>query len=71
MQAGKTEEEEMSQQQRMKTMTDMVRKMKAKGRVDAFYSWWVRELLAVDCKKRGSIQSVRTQCSSATAGCMR
>ena len=41
MQAGKTEEEERRQQQRMKTMTDMVRKMKAKGRMDAYNSWWV------------------------------
>ena len=42
-----TEEEEMRQQQRMKTMT---RKFKAKGRMDANNSWWVSALLAADCE---------------------
>ena len=50
MQAVK-KEEEMKQQQKMKTMTNMIRKIKAKGRVDANRSWWVSELLAADCKK--------------------
>ena len=35
MHAVKTEEEELKQQQRMKTMTDMTRKIKVKGRMDA------------------------------------
>ena len=52
MQASKTEEDEMRQwQQRMKTMTDMIRKIKAKDRMDADNSWWVSELLAADCMK--------------------
>ena len=34
MQAGETEEEGIEQQQRMKIKTDMVSKMKAKGRLD-------------------------------------
>ena len=43
--------EEMRQQQRMKVMTDMTRKIKPKGRMDARNSWWVSELLAADCQK--------------------
>ena len=70
MQAGKTEEEEMRQQQRMKTMTEIMRKIQAKGTMNAYNSWWVSELLAADCKKRGSIKSGRTQCISCTAGCI-
>ena len=50
MQAGTTEEK-VKQEQRLKTMTDMLRKIKAKSRMDANKSWWVSELLAADCKK--------------------
>ena len=50
MQADNSEEEGMRQQQRMKTMTDMIRKIKAKGRMDPNNSWWTSELLAADCK---------------------
>ena len=42
----------MRQQQRMRVMTAMTRKIKSKGRVDANNSSWVSELLAADCKKR-------------------
>ena len=51
MQLGPTEKEEMKQQQRMKGMKDMTRKIKAKGRMDANNSWWVSEFLAADCEK--------------------
>ena len=55
MQESQTEEEEMQQQERMKTMSDMTRKIKAKDRMDVNNSWWVNELLAADCwKGRGS-----------------
>ena len=46
IQEGSTEEEEMKQQQRMKVMKDMGRKIRAKGRKDANNSWWVSEFLA-------------------------
>ena len=45
----KTEEEEMKQQQRMKTMSDRTRKIKEKDRNGREHSWWVSELLAADC----------------------
>ena len=51
MQAGETEEEGLKQQQRMNSMTDTTRKIKAKGRMDANNSWWVTDLLAADCTK--------------------
>ena len=50
MQASQTEEE-MRQQQRTKTMTYMIRRIKARGRMDANTSWSVSELLFVDCNK--------------------
>ena len=49
MQASKTEEEGMMQQQRIKTMTDVVRKIKAEDRMDANNSWCVGELLSAAC----------------------
>ena len=52
MQARKTEEEEMRQQQRIKTMTGVVRKIKAEDRMDANNSWCVGELLSAACKKK-------------------
>ena len=66
MHARETEEEELKQQQRLKTMTDTIRKIKAKGRVDANNSWWVSEVLAADCTKCGSTQNGGTHCSSGT-----
>ena len=42
-------EEEMKQQQRMKTMSDRTRKIKEKDRNGREHSWWVSELLAADC----------------------
>ena len=53
MQEGQTEEEEMRQQQRLKVMKDMSRKIRAKGRLDANNGWWVSALLAADCEKAG------------------
>ena len=41
----------MKQQQRMKVMKDMTRKIRAKDRMDASSSWWVSELVAADCAK--------------------
>ena len=35
----------------MKVMTDMTKKIKSKGRMDANGSWWVSELLAAGCVK--------------------
>ena len=40
MQESRPEKEEMRQQQRMKIMTDMARKNKSRGRMDANNSWW-------------------------------
>ena len=51
-QVSQTEMEETRQQQRMKVITDMTRKIKSKGRMNANNSWWVSELLAPDCKKK-------------------
>ena len=51
MQEGSTEEEEMKQQQRIEVMKDMTSQIRAKGRLDANNSWWVREQLAADCEK--------------------
>ena len=48
---GDTEEEVMKQQQRIKTITNMIRKIKAQGTMDANNSWWISELLAADCNK--------------------
>ena len=51
MHEGQTEKEEMRQQQRMRVMKDMTKKIRAKGRMDAnhsYHSWWVSELLAAD-----------------------
>ena len=41
----------MRQQQRMKVMKDLTKKIRAKGRMDANHSWWDSELLAGDCEK--------------------
>ena len=43
-----TEEERMKQQQRMKIMRDMKRRMKRQVEMDVNNSWWVSELLALD-----------------------
>ena len=51
MQDTRHEKEEMRQLRRMKIMTNMTRKIKAKGRVDANNSWQVSELLDAGCKK--------------------
>ena len=40
MQESHNEKKEMRQQQRMKIRTDMTRKIKSKGRMDAKNSWW-------------------------------
>ena len=55
----------------VKIMTEMMRKIKAKGRMGANSSSWVSELLAVDCKKCGIIHNRRTQCSDGTLGCLK
>ena len=70
MQAGNTEKES-NQQQRVKIMTDMTRKIKAKGTMEASSSCLVIELLAADRKKCVFIQTGRTQGSDGTLGSMR
>ena len=40
----------MKQQQRMKIMKDVTKKIKSEGRVDGETRWWVSELLAADCE---------------------
>ena len=40
MQESQTEKEEMRQQQMIKIMTDMIRTIKSKGRMDAKNRWW-------------------------------
>ena len=57
MQTEQTEEKEVRQQTRMEVMKRMVRRMRAKGRMDAHNRWWVSELLAVEYEKRGSTQN--------------
>ena len=59
-----TEEEEIKQQQSVSIMADMARKIKRKGRMDAKRSWWVSELLVVDCKKGVSTNFGRMRCSN-------
>ena len=44
-------EEEMKQQQKMKIMKNLTKKIRPKGRMDAESKWWVTELLAADCEK--------------------
>ena len=44
-------EEEMKQQQRMAVMSDLIKKIRSKGRMDAKTRWWVSELLANNCEK--------------------
>ena len=44
------EEEEMKQQQRMKIMKDLTKKIISKGRMDAESRCWTTELLAADCE---------------------
>ena len=51
------EEEEMKQQKRMKTMPNMIRKIKAKDKTDPNNSRRVSELLTADRKKRGFIKN--------------
>ena len=46
-----TEVEKMKQQQRMKIIKDLTRKIISKGRMDGESRWWVTELLAADCEK--------------------
>ena len=46
-----TEKEEMREQQRMKVMKDMTRKIRSKGSMDANDSWWFGGLLAADRAK--------------------
>ena len=46
-----TEGEETKQQQRRKIMTDLTRKIRSEGRMDAESRWRVSDLLAADCEK--------------------
>ena len=45
------EKEEMKQQQRMKIMKGVTKKIRPQGRMDAKSRWWAAELLAADCEK--------------------
>ena len=51
MREDSTEEEEMKRQQRMKTMKDMTKKMRLRGKMNEDNRWWMAELLVVDCEK--------------------
>ena len=51
MRESQTEKEEMRHQQRMKVMKDVTRKIRARRRMEANNSWWVREQLAADCEQ--------------------
>ena len=61
---------QVKQKQSMTTMTDMIRRIKAEGRLDANDSWRVSELQVADCEKRRFIQTGRTQGSDGTVGCV-
>ena len=50
----------------MKTMTHIVRKIKAKGRMGANNSRWSVNCCLLTAKKRGFTQNGRTQCSDGT-----
>ena len=52
MQAGRMEEEDVKQHERMAVKASMMRKMKAKSRLDVQSSWLVSDLLAAVCKKK-------------------
>ena len=45
------EVEEMKQQQRMKIVKDLTKKIRSRGEMDAKSRWWVIELLAANCEK--------------------
>ena len=49
MQESRTGKDEMKQQQRMKIMAEMIRNIKAEGRMDANSSWWVSDRSASVC----------------------
>ena len=70
MQESQTEKGEMKQQQRMKVMRDMTRKIKSKDRIDANNSWCESELLVADCQKSVATQDRKTLCYNGTLGCM-
>ena len=38
------------------------------GRINAQELWWVSEMLANDCEKRGSTQKEKTRCGSGMHG---
>ena len=42
----------MKQQQRMKIMKDLKKKIRSNCRLDAENRWWVAELPATDCKNK-------------------
>ena len=69
MQAEQTEEEEVRQQTRMDVMKRMVRRMRAKGRMDVHNRWWVSELLVVDCEKAWLDTEWKLRCGSGMSGC--
>ena len=48
MQESNTKGEETGQPQRVKTVADVIKKIKAKGRMNANHSWSVCELLAAE-----------------------
>ena len=58
------EGEEMKQQQRMRIMKDLTKKIRSKGRMDAENRCWVTELLAADREKAWIHPGWRTQCKS-------
>ena len=71
MQESLTEKEEMRQQQRVKIITDMTRKIKAQSSMGANNSRWASESLAADCKQHGSTQNGRTHCGDGAIGCVK
>ena len=68
MQDGQTEKEEVRQQQRMKVMEDMTKKIRAKERMEANHSWWV-SCWPLTARKRGSIQDGKTLCRDGVIDC--
>ena len=58
----------MKQQQRMKIVKNLTKKIRSKGRLNAENRWWDAELMAADCEKAWFHQDEKTLCRSGMSG---
>ena len=63
-----TEGEVMKQQQRMKIMKALTKKIRSEERVDAENRWWLLSCWRQTVRKRGSTQDGKTPCRSGMSG---